>query len=210
MCGSHAYTLPRYSGITKDILATGLPSAPLISFTQTRHEVAQLLAGNIIVGHALANDFAALKLKHPTTLKRDTAFFAPFTDATGKRVRQRKLRDIFYTHFQYEIQNSTAGHSSAEDASAALALYLKHKEPWEKEILSSNPTPNTLNVSARGLTLVLDGSNLPLGFKYVDGQFEVVQKRSVDDSKSAIHLRYEVRGKRSECARNALFMSELR
>jgi DNA polymerase III epsilon subunit-like protein len=195
----------RYSGITKEILTTGLPSAPLVTFTQCRLEVAELIAGNVVSGHALNNDFSALKLMHPSVLKRDTANFGPFTvpAGKGKKVRQRKLRDIFDEEFGVKIQVSSSGHSSAEDASAALALYLKHRVPWEESIVGSeNATPWTGKVDAQNLMFLLDGSNLPLGFKRdaATGAFTVMQKRAVDERNNRggghhnnnIHLRFEV------------------
>ena len=156
----------KYSGITREILNCGLPGAPLVSFSVCRREVAQLLAGSVVVGHALSNDFNALKMKHPNTLKRDTAFYGPFMNAqvtkSGQRMRPKKLRYVFHDEFGYSIQGAASGHSSAEDASASLALYIKHRKAWEGQIVESGGGEEGGRLGGGhgancSFTLVLDG-----------------------------------------------------
>ena len=59
--------LTRYSGLR----AGDLDGAPI--FDSVRAQVAALLEGSILVGHAPSNDLRALQLKHPAELTRDTA-----------------------------------------------------------------------------------------------------------------------------------------
>jgi DNA polymerase III epsilon subunit-like protein len=172
-----------YSGITKEILLAGLPTAPLVPFSQCRAEVAALLSGALVVGHALHNDFEALKLRHPEALKRDTALHEPLMgtpSGRGRKLRQRKLRDVFQEEFGVRIQEGTGGHSSAEDASAALAVYLKHRESWERS-LPNAPLPTRPLTAAPPLRLLLDGSNLPISFKLLSASppsFSLTQRRA--------------------------------
>jgi RNA exonuclease 4 len=61
------------SGITPEHLKTrGLPLAVI------RSQVSQLLKNQILVGHGLDNDLAALQLTHPWTHIRDTSKYEPF------------------------------------------------------------------------------------------------------------------------------------
>ena len=158
----------KYSGITKEIIRDGLPGVPVVDFSTARSEVGAMIAGKRIVGHAVFNDFEALRLVHPSNLTRDTALYPPFMDSQGKkdgrRMRQRKLKYLVEEELGGAlIQTGSGGHSSAEDASAALALYLKHKIPWESRFTEGESTftqgvqPKELSNS---ITLYLDGSNL--------------------------------------------------
>ena len=45
---------------------------------QCMREVAELLRGKILVGHALKNDLAVLMLDHHPSMIRDTAKYPPF------------------------------------------------------------------------------------------------------------------------------------
>ncbi|GMH56296.1 hypothetical protein TL16_g02101 [Triparma laevis f. inornata] len=161
----------KYSGITKEVIRDGLPGVPVVPFSTARSEVASIIAGNIVVGHAVFNDFEALRLVHPSKLTRDTALYPPFMDGQGKkdgrRMRQRKLKYLVEEELGgIQIQNSSNGHSSAEDASAALALYLKHKTPWESKFTEGESTfthpssNNNVKTLSNDVTLYLDGSNL--------------------------------------------------
>lgn len=45
---------------------------------QCQREVAELLKGKILVGHALKNDLDVLMLSHPRMMIRDTAKYKPY------------------------------------------------------------------------------------------------------------------------------------
>jgi RNA exonuclease 4 len=83
----------------------------------------------VVVGHALENDFDALQLKHPPELVRDTAHWRPFL-RLGRF--SKRLRHLARDHCGLKIQGGS--HDPAEDARAAMYLYLKYKENWEGQV----------------------------------------------------------------------------
>ena len=111
------------SGITPRHVA----DAP--SFATVRDAVKRLLDGHVVVGHALENDFDALQLKHPPELVRDTAHWRPFL-RMGRF--SKRLRHLARDHCGLKIQGGS--HDPAEDARAAMYLYLKYKENWEGQV----------------------------------------------------------------------------
>ena len=122
-----------------------LKDAP--SFAQVQREVKGLLAGRVVVGHALSNDWDALELTHPHHLVRDTAKYPPLCRRNGKPrkvsgelgrpasgagargLTQSKLSRLVAEHLGLLIQSGE--HSPYEDAMAALYLYQKYSGPWE-------------------------------------------------------------------------------
>ena len=103
--------------------------------------MAALLAGRLLVGHALKNDLKALLLSHPRRLIRDTAAYAPLMraaphvggpTAAARRGRAAKLKDLAAAHLGLTIQEGE--HSAAEDARAALLLYQRYAAEWEASL----------------------------------------------------------------------------
>ena len=109
------------------ILPRHMEDAP--AFATVRAEVKRLLEGRVVVGHALENDFDALQLKHPPELVRDTAHWRPFL-RMGRF--SKRLRHLARDHCGLKIQGGS--HDPAEDARAAMYLYLKYKENWEGQV----------------------------------------------------------------------------
>lgn len=116
-----------------------LASAPPLSAVQPR--VAQLLAGRVLVGHALKNDLKALLLSHPRRLLRDTAAYGPLMrraphvggpNAAARRGRPARLQELAASQLGLEIQ--TGEHSPVEDARAALLIYQRHAAAWETSL----------------------------------------------------------------------------
>ncbi len=105
-----------------------------IEFKKCQEIVKKLLNGKILVGHALKNDLAVLKIDHPWYACRDTAKFEPFMkkDKKTNMLRPRKLKDLAETKLNREIQRAGHEHCSVEDATAALELYKKARVKWEK------------------------------------------------------------------------------
>ncbi|KAJ9550869.1 hypothetical protein OSB04_014914, partial [Centaurea solstitialis] len=95
-------------------------------FRIVQKEVAELLKGKILVGHALRNDLKALLLSHPKKDIRDTAEYQPFL----KEGRSKALRHLAAEVLGVKIQNGE--HCPIEDARAAMMLYMKKKREWEK------------------------------------------------------------------------------
>ncbi|KAG0566354.1 hypothetical protein KC19_7G057400 [Ceratodon purpureus] len=91
-------------------------------------EVIELLKGRILVGHALHNDLKVLMLTHPKKSMRDTHSYAPYCN----NGRPRALRHLASLYLGCQIQEGE--HNSVEDARAAMALYQRVKDEWEKSL----------------------------------------------------------------------------
>ena len=117
------------SGITE----SHLEDADL-TLEECRQEVLELLDGKILVGHALKNDMKALSISHPWFMTRDTAKYEPFmqTRFDDGVLWPRKLKELAKLKLGREIQIVGEPHSPYEDAKAALDLYKKHYNKWEK------------------------------------------------------------------------------
>lgn len=116
------------SGITADDLVGAK------TLKECREEVAAILDGKILIGHALKNDLQALGLRHPWQQTRDTAKYEPFMKVRFEDgvLWPRKLRDLAQQHLQRDIQAPGQAHSAYEDAVAALDLYKSVRSRWEK------------------------------------------------------------------------------
>ena len=101
-------------------------------FKLVQGEVARLLDGRILVGHALSNDLKALMLTHPKHMMRDTALYAPLRRSAGLHTQPHALRHLAREHLGMVIQ--TGEHSPLEDAVAALRVYKEHREQWERSL----------------------------------------------------------------------------
>lgn len=91
-------------------------------------DVADLIKGRILVGHALHHDLKVLLLGHPKKDIRDTSEFEVFR-REGKR---RSLKDLAAQVLCAKIQQNE--HCPIEDARAAMFIYKKHKKGWEKNM----------------------------------------------------------------------------
>ena len=111
------------SGITPQLLR----SARTLEAVQA--DVAKLLDGKILVGHAIKNDLEALLFSHPKRDIRDTSRHPAFRQlAGGKTPSLKKLaREVL----GLDIQGGE--HSSIEDARATMLLFRREKEGFEKE-----------------------------------------------------------------------------
>ncbi|NXA57095.1 I20L2 protein, partial [Nothocercus julius] len=108
----------RWSGVRRQHMASAVP------FGRAQREILKLLSGKVVVGHAICNDFKALKYFHPQALTRDTSKM-PLLNRRGgfpenvsislKRLAKRLLNK--------DIQVGKNGHSSVEDARATMELY---------------------------------------------------------------------------------------
>ncbi|GJN03359.1 hypothetical protein PR202_ga20796 [Eleusine coracana subsp. coracana] len=97
-------------------------------FWIAQKEVAELIKGRILIGHALHNDLKVLLLSHPKKDIRDTSEYDVFR-REGKR---RSLKDLAAQVLGAKIQQSE--HCPIEDARAAMFIYNKHKKAWEKHM----------------------------------------------------------------------------
>ena len=111
------------SGITSQLLRSAR------TFEAVQADVAKLIDGKILVGHAIKNDLQALLLSHPKRDIRDTSRHPAFRQlAGGKTPSLKKLaREVLGADIQ------GGAHSSIEDARATMLLFRREKEGFEKE-----------------------------------------------------------------------------
>lgn len=113
------------SGITPALLRQGYAR----DFSEVQRDVASLLEGRILVGHAIKNDLSALMLSHPKRDIRDTSRHPAFRKLSmGRAPALKKLAKEF---LGVEIQGGE--HSSVEDARATMLLFRREKDAFEME-----------------------------------------------------------------------------
>jgi len=106
-----------------------------ISFLDCQHQVANLINGKILLGHALKNDLSALMLKHAKSMMRDTAYYKPFMRPHEKKkgkFKSRSLKDLVKEYLKMDIQDGE--HDPYEDARSAVMLYRYKMKEWESTL----------------------------------------------------------------------------
>lgn len=101
-------------------------------FEEVREDMKVLLAGRVLVGHAVKNDLDVLILKHDKRFIRDTSKFSKFRALAQIPGRTPGLKWLAGKLLGVEIQ--VGAHSSVEDARATMAIYRLEKADFEKEI----------------------------------------------------------------------------
>lgn len=101
-------------------------------FEVVQKEVAEILKGRTLIGHALKHDLDVLYLSHPRKHLRDTSRFKTFRQLS--RGNTPSLKKLSLELLGREIQ--TGEHNSVEDARAAMQLYVLYKNKWESEFYS--------------------------------------------------------------------------
>lgn len=122
----------KYSGVRSKDLRHG----EAISFEECQKDVADLIRGKVLVGHALKNDLTVLMLGHNRNAIRDTAKYRPYMRCIGKgssKWRPRALKDLTRQHLGLTIQ--TSEHDPGEDARCAMLLYRKARVEWERSLV---------------------------------------------------------------------------
>ncbi|NXF76748.1 REXO4 exonuclease, partial [Sclerurus mexicanus] len=99
-------------------------------FKTVQKEVADILKGRILVGHALRNDLKVLLLDHPQKKIRDTQRYKPFK----QRVKSSRPSLKLLCETLLNVQVQTAEHCSIQDAQAAMRLYTLEKNKWEAAV----------------------------------------------------------------------------
>ncbi|XP_038820504.1 RNA exonuclease 4-like [Salvelinus namaycush] len=101
-------------------------------------EVAGILQGRTLVGHAIHNDLKILLLDHPKKRIRDTQKYKPFKKIvkSGRPSLKLLCREILNVNVQQ------GEHSSVQDAQATMRLYTMAKKNWEAEIKASHNNPD--------------------------------------------------------------------
>ncbi|KAH8696097.1 hypothetical protein BGW36DRAFT_417384 [Talaromyces proteolyticus] len=99
------------------------------SFEEVQKDIAQILDGTVLVGHALRNDLEALILSHPKRDIRDTSKYPPYRKLAGGGSPSLKL--LSAQLLGLKIQEGA--HSSVEDARATMLLFRREKEGFDRE-----------------------------------------------------------------------------
>ncbi|NWX82348.1 AEN nuclease, partial [Nothoprocta pentlandii] len=124
----------RWSGVTRRHLKGAIP------FRAARAEILKILKDKIVVGHAIHNDFQALKYFHPKERTRDTSCIPLLNQKAGIPVKANASLKSLAKHLLHKnIQVGCKGHSSVEDAQTTMELYRLVEVEWEEELASSLP-----------------------------------------------------------------------
>ncbi|KAN0060892.1 3'-5' exonuclease [Thecaphora frezii] len=107
-----------------------LKDAP--SFSTVQQEVANLIKGKVLVGHAIHNDLKALMLSHPRALIRDTAAYTGLQEIAKSKMPS--LKNLAKLVLDIDIQIKGKPHSSVEDARATMAVYRTQKAKWDESL----------------------------------------------------------------------------
>ncbi|KAJ1528236.1 REX4, RNA exonuclease 4 [Cladochytrium tenue] len=118
------------SGVTPELVDPRRNPAAR-TFADVQRDVARLLDGRVLVGHALRNDLKVLLLDHPRVAVRDTARFSEFRRVAPSG-RNPALRVLAKRFLGLDIQRGE--HSSVEDARVAMELYKLVRDRWEAEV----------------------------------------------------------------------------
>ena len=106
------------------------------TFEQVQEDVAALMKGRVIVGHAIKNDLEAMMLGHPKRDIRDTSRFSGFRKYSAGRTPS--LKKLAKGILGVDIQGGE--HSSIEDARATMLLFRRHKSAFDIEHAKRWPT----------------------------------------------------------------------
>ncbi|XP_029437559.1 interferon-stimulated 20 kDa exonuclease-like 2 [Rhinatrema bivittatum] len=119
----------RWSGIRKHHMKNAMP------FKVAQKEILKILAGKVVIGHAIHNDFKALCYVHPKSLTRDTSQMPLLNRKAGFPEKEVvSLKRLTKQLLNREIQVGKKGHSSVEDARATMELYRLIEAEWEREL----------------------------------------------------------------------------
>ncbi|NWW43751.1 AEN nuclease, partial [Pedionomus torquatus] len=124
----------RWSGITKRHMKSAIP------FKAAQTEILKILKDKIVVGHAIHNDFQALKYFHPKDRTRDTSRIPVLNQRAGLPIGASiSLKSLARHLLHKKIQVGCKGHSSVEDAQTAMELYRLVEVQWEAELARTLP-----------------------------------------------------------------------
>jgi RNA exonuclease 4 len=98
-------------------------------FDQVKSDVHTFLAGRILVGHYMRNDFLVLDLKHPRRDVRDTSTLVRYREMCQGGP---KLKELAEKVLGLNIQSGE--HNSVEDARAAMMLYKAAKDEMDADV----------------------------------------------------------------------------
>ncbi|XP_032682476.1 RNA exonuclease 4 isoform X2 [Odontomachus brunneus] len=131
-CLYDKYVKPRELVVDYRTSVSGIRPEHLLNgedFNVVQKEVADMLKGRLLVGHALKHDLDVLYLSHPRRYLRDTSRYKPFRQLS--KGNTPSLKRLTCELLGQEIQ--AGEHNSVEDARAAMQLYMLYKNKWESE-----------------------------------------------------------------------------
>ncbi|XP_054855268.1 interferon-stimulated 20 kDa exonuclease-like 2 [Eublepharis macularius] len=122
----------KWSGIRRHHMTNAVP------FKTAQKEILKILTGKIVIGHAIHNDFKALKYFHPKSATRDTSKIPLLNRKAGfPENESASLKRLTKQLLHRDIQVGQNGHSSVEDARATMELYKVVEVDWESYLASS-------------------------------------------------------------------------
>uniref|UniRef100_A0A8C5WL87 Exonuclease XPMC2 n=1 Tax=Leptobrachium leishanense TaxID=445787 RepID=A0A8C5WL87_9ANUR len=127
----------RWSGIRREHMVNATP------FALAQKEILKILNGKIVIGHAIHNDFKALKYFHPKDMTRDTSLIPLLNVKAGIQDKGAvSLKRFAKILLNKNIQTGKWGHSSVEDAKTTMELYRVIEAEWERELATRPPKTN--------------------------------------------------------------------
>ncbi|XP_068131281.1 apoptosis-enhancing nuclease-like [Hyperolius riggenbachi] len=121
----------RWSGITKSHMKNA------VLFKTAQKEILNILKDKLVIGHALHNDFKALRYYHPPEQTRDTSkmpILKEMAQLPGNG--SPSLKNLAWYLLHKAIQVGKKGHSSVEDAQTCMELYKLVEDHIEQDIHS--------------------------------------------------------------------------
>ncbi|KAI7862397.1 ribonuclease H-like domain-containing protein [Spinellus fusiger] len=150
-----------------------------LSFQEAQQQVADLIKGRVLIGHAVHNDLKALMLDHPALFLRDTSRYKPFRKLASGRTPG--LKTLVQKILEITIQSGS--HSSVEDARFTMLLYKKVKDEWEKSF-GSRTVARTKKLAAQEQSRTLKNKTTPKEASVAAGKKSSHSSHSSDSSGS--------------------------
>nr|CDI52289.1 related to REX4-strong similarity to X.laevis XPMC2 protein [Melanopsichium pennsylvanicum 4] len=159
-------------------------------FSEVQGEVATLIKGKVLVGHAIQNDLKALLLSHPKPLIRDTATFQPLRDLA--KTKYPSLKKLAKLVLGIDIQLQGESHSSVEDARATMAVFRSQKSKWDEMLRSKGHGGGAVaRLASRSATNKV--WKPPVNGEAVDAASPALVKRSMSSSAGGAALQDTMR-----------------
>ncbi|KAJ7580695.1 ribonuclease H-like domain-containing protein [Mycena floridula] len=121
-----------YRTATTGIQPSHLSGSNAVQFSAVQEHIANLLKGNIIVGHSLWNDLSVLGIAHPAVDTRDVGLYQPFRNALHSPKQVVGLQTLAWQLMRRRFQQQES--NPLENARAALDLYRTQQQDWETAI----------------------------------------------------------------------------
>lgn len=127
----------KYSGVSLRVLQRAHKKGELVTFERAQYDLQGIFNGRTVIGHAVHNDFKAMKLKHPSHRTIDTQKLPLWKGS------KNGLKSLMAQYYGIEIQTSKAGHSPIDDARASMLLF----RTFQKEFLQAKSPKNAAGIT---------------------------------------------------------------